>query len=163
MNKLISKERVKEIIAEQGNYKKYTNNPEDYKDFEYLLEAIDTEQASKCFCSECGKEIPTNICHDCWYGQRDCQILELFQKKLDEFNNTEGLHFEILTEEFVNEAKKLKIDKHVESQQARIKELEGLLRDCLKYYSDPDYFLKLQKETVEKMFKIKQALGDMNG
>jgi hypothetical protein len=45
---------------------------------------ITKEPAQEFFCSQCGKQIPTNICNDCWYGQRECKRCSELEELLRE-------------------------------------------------------------------------------
>ena len=38
---------------------------------DYYINNLETKSIDESTCSKCGKEIPTNICNDCWYGERE--------------------------------------------------------------------------------------------
>jgi hypothetical protein len=162
--KSISVDRVKQIIEEHGNYKKYTDNPESYKDFEYLLEALDAEPAQKCErCKDYDKVVNDGYELVKEGLKSSARIKELEQQLTDYLHTSSHKIKDKRIKELEDKVRSLQhgIDNKVmvvgeKELVDKIKELEGLLMDCLKYYLDPDHFL--QRETVEKMFKIKQAL-----
>jgi hypothetical protein len=158
MSKLISVDRVKEIIQETCNaeYEPDYNNetPDDYDIYlgswgeeSALLNAIDAEPAQEFFCSQCGKQIPTNICSDCWYGQRECKRCKELEQQLTDYLHTSS--------------HKIK-DKRIRELEDKIKELEGLLREVLEIFEideectfSADTYKELQRQFINK---IKQAL-----
>ena len=111
---MIDRDKVIEVIKDCGNYKKYTNNVEDYKDFEYILngiKALPDEPCERC------KELEAKYERAMWNLGGVSTVL--LGHNIDEYSKEYALPA-------LNDA-----NDYYKETQAKIKELEEKLTDYL--------------------------------